>query len=266
MTTLNRMAFMLIALAGLHSVYCQQAIEKDFSGIFNEYGVNGCFVLFDETGNTIIRYQPDLCDSGYIPASTFKIPHALIALEEGVIKDTSQIIEWDGHQWPVVSWNKDQTLRTSMKYSCVWVYSGFTSSIGASTYHQYVEAFNYGNKDITGQPARFWLAGLLRISANQQVEFLRKLYHYELPVSERSIDIVKDIIVLEKTDTWKLSGKTGGGLLDDNTYIMWLVGYLEREGRVYFYAMNFTSDDFNKTSKARFEITKRILTELKLME
>jgi beta-lactamase class D len=71
---------------------------------------------------------------------------------------------------------------------------------------------------------------------------------------------------LEKTDAFRLSGKTGGGMLSDTDYIMWLVGYLEKDNKPYFYAMNFISDDFDKTKKARYEITKDILKELKLIE
>lgn len=76
-----------------------------------------------------------------------------IALEEKVIQDTSQIIKWDGHEWPVKSWNQEQTLKTAMEYSCVWVYVGFAEKIGIDKYYQFVDAFNYSNK--TWQPVFF---------------------------------------------------------------------------------------------------------------
>ena len=88
-----------------------------------------------------------------------------------------------------------------MKYSCIWVYFGFAEQIGIEKYQDYVNTFDYGNKDLTGPPTRFWLAGSFRISANQQIEFLKKFYNYELPVSKRSVDIVKDIMVLEQAIT-----------------------------------------------------------------
>jgi len=244
----------------------QKVIEKDFKAQFDKYGADGCFVLYSQVENECMRYNPGLCDSGYIPASTFKIPNSLIALEEGVIMDTSQIIKWDGHEWPNKLWNQDQTLKTAIKYSCVWVYTGFAEQIGIDKYYNYVKSFDYGNKNLTGPPSRFWLAGLLRISANQQIDFLRKFYNYNLPVSRRTIEIVKDLIVLEQTDSYILSGKSGGGMLTDTDYIMWMVGYLEKDNKQYFYAMNFKTDDFNKMSQARYGIVKEILRELKLME
>ena len=259
----------LIIIQGLifQTVLSQKVIEKDFKSVFNSYGVNGCFVLYNQRDNEYIKYNSNLCDTGFIPASTFKIPNSLIALEEGLVKDTNQIIKWDGHQWSNKSWNQDQTLKSAIKYSCIWVYFGIAEQIGIEKYQDYINAFEYGNKNLTGPPTRFWLAGLFRISANQQVDFLRKFYNYKLPkISRRSVDIVKDIIVIEQTDNYKFSGKTGGGMLTDTDYIMWLVGYVEKDNNPCFYAMNFISNDYDKTSRARYDITKDILRELKLIE
>jgi beta-lactamase class D len=254
----------LLSLVSLS--YGQKITERNLKPFFDRQGVNGCFVLFDEANNEFIRYNPAVCDSGFIPASTFKIPHSVIALEEGVVSDTDQVIPWDGHKWPVKNWNQDQTLRTAIKYSCVWVYTGFAKKIGIGKYDQYIEDFDYGNKNLNGPPTRFWLAGEFRISANQQIAFLRKFYHDELPVSKESVEKVKQLIILDKGDNWTLSGKTGGGVLNDKEYIMWLVGYLEKDNHPYFYALNFISDDFKGTRQARYKITKDILMELKRIE
>lgn len=254
----------LLSLVSLS--YAQKITERNFKPYFDRYGVDGCFVLFDEADNELTRYNPAICDSGFIPASTFKIPHSVIALEEGVVSDTDQVIPWDGHVWPVKKWNQDQNLGTAIKYSCVWVYTGFAEKIGIDKYRKYVQAFDYGNKNLNGPPTRFWLAGEFRISANQQIAFLRKFYHDDLPVSKEAIDKVRKLIVLEKGDDWTLSGKTGGGVLNDSDYIMWLVGYVEKDNHPYYYVLNFVSDDFNGTSQARYKITKDILKEMKLIE
>ncbi len=263
---MKKFFILLLYLIAFNSAFSQHIVETNFKPHFDKYSVDGCFVLYNPTDNEIIRYNSSLCDSGYIPASTFKIPNALIALEEGIIRDTDQIIKWDGHEWPIKTWNQDQTLRTAMKYSCVWFFSKLAEKINMDAYYKYIKEFGYGNGNLTGQPNRFWLAGLLRISANQQIEFLKKFYYYELPVSRQNIDIVKEIIVPEKSDSYTIYGKTGGALLNDARYIMWLVGYFEKNSKPYFYAMNFISDDFDKTSPARYEITKSILRELGMAE
>jgi len=261
--------FVLIMLIASIALWggSQTTTELNLGSIFEKYGVSGCFVLYDQEENSYMKFNSGLCDSGYIPASTFKIPNSIIALEEGVIRDTSEIIKWDGHEWSGNKyWNQDQTLRTAMKYSCIWVYFNFAEKIGIDKYFRYVKDFDYGNKDLTGPPTRFWLSGSFKISANQQIEFLRRFYNYELPVADKSIDIVKDIIVLEKTASYTLSGKTGGGILSPSDFIMWLVGYIEKEDKIYFYALNFETDKVEETKEARYNILMDILKELKLVD
>ena len=240
--------------------------EIDLESIFQTHGVEGCFALIDDSGNRLLEYRPARCQQGFQPKSTFKIPHALIALEEGVLKDEYQVIRWDETPQPVESWNKDQTLATAIQYSCVWFFSELTSRIDTLTYTDYLVKFGYGNQDVSGPPAHFWLYGKLRISAEQQVDFLRRFYHRELGISDRSISKVKELILLEKNGDYVLYGKTGGGPVDENKNIMWLVGYVKKPENVYFFAMNFTCPEFNrKTSGARMEIVRAALKKLKII-
>jgi beta-lactamase class D len=247
-------------------MFPQEIKQIDCRSHFKEYGVAGCFVLFDQSNNFFICYNPERSDSGFLPASTFKIPNSVIALQENIVTDTSQIFKWNGREWPNENWNQDQTLRSAMRYSCIWVFFDIAERVGIKKYDRYLNSFNYGNMNTAGPPTRFWLAGDLRISAFQQVEFLRKFYNYELDVSAESVDIVKDVIILEKTPDYTLSGKTGGAEISDKEFIMWLVGYLELDNDVYFYAMNFTSSDFSKMQNARYDITRNILRSIQLIE
>ncbi|MCK9560077.1 MAG: penicillin-binding transpeptidase domain-containing protein [Candidatus Marinimicrobia bacterium] len=258
----------LIIAIGLSSQlgFSQKVTEINFQAQFDRHGVVGCFILYDQQKEEFISHNASRCDSGYIPASTFKIPHSLIALEEGLVPDADQIIKWNGHVWPHQAWNHDQTLATAVKYSCVWIFSGFAEQLGTDKYYDYVRKFDYGNQDLTGPPSRFWLTGSFRMSAHQQIDFLRKFYFYELPVAKRSIDIVKEIIILEQTDSYTLSGKTGGSKINNTEYIMWLVGYVEKNHNVYFFVTNFTTTDYSAKSEARYALTRDILRELKLIE
>ena len=125
--------------------------------------------------------------------------------------------------------------------------------MGKETIQSYVDATNYGNQDISGQIDTFWLEGGLRISANEQVEFLKRLYQDDLPFSSRSTRIVKEILVLEKTPSYQLSGKTGSGQRM-TPHQSWFVGYLETKENVYFFATNFessSSDGFGNGDTAR---------------
>lgn len=260
-----KVLILLVLLA--NTALSQTTTEKDFSKYFSKYGVIGCFALYNPDTDEYINYNKARCDSGFIPASSFKIPNSLIALEEKIIIDTNQIIKWDGHEWPNKNWNQDQTLKSALRFSCVWAYEGFAGQIGIDTYKEYLTAFDYGNNNLTGPPTRFWLDGPFRVSANQQVDFLKNFYNYNLGVSRESTDIVKGIIIREVNSNYILCGKTGTGRLTNNEIIMWLVGYIETENKPYFFALNITGvvADRNKYY-VRNNILKEIFKELKLID
>jgi beta-lactamase class D len=215
----------------------------DFAHIFG--GIDGTFVLLDgRTGRRTI-YNAERAARGYVPASTFKIPNALIALETGVAdgpgftlsRDTTRAPRADW--WPA-AWLGDHTLTSALPASVVWYFQELARRIGSERMQAWLDDFEYGNADISGGIDRFWLSGGLRISAEQQVDFLSRLHRGELGVSDDSRSAVLEAIVLEKTRAYRFSGKTGwAGLgVDVEPDIGWLVGFLERGDDVYIYATN----------------------------
>ncbi|MGO1767409.1 hypothetical protein CAP48_12865 [Advenella sp. S44] len=118
----------------------------------------------------------------------------------------------------------------------------------------------------SGAIDHFWLKGELKISALEQIAFLQRFYFQQLGVARRSTEIVKRAIVLEKTPSWTLSGKTGMVGFGDATGVKlgWLVGYVETADNTYIYAMNM---DITKAAggQLRLEVTKSVLKELGLI-
>jgi beta-lactamase class D len=233
-------------------------------------GVEGCFVLYDLKADRYLRYNEERCRRRFSPFSTFKIPNSLIGLETGVIKDAEFVIPWDRVKYPpdnwrktepFIHWGQDHSLRTAIKYSALWYYRELATRVGAARMDQWLAKFNYGNHDASGGIDQFWLNSSLRISPDEQVEFLKAFYRGRLPVSKRSLEIVKEIITLEQTDSYKLSGKTGGGPLGDRQ-LGWFVGNLEKKGNVYIFALNFEGADFAAVRDERINLTKRILAGL----
>src|SRR5262245_42715151 len=230
----------------------------------------GCFALYDLKRDQYLRYNEERCRRRFSPFSTFKIANSLIGLETGVIKDAEFVIPWDRVKYPPQEnwniepfkhWGQDQTLRTAIKYSVVWYYRELASRVGAGRMKEFLGNLNYGNRDASGGIDRFWLDSSLRISPNEQVEFLKALYQEKLPVSKRSLGIVKEIITLKQTDSYKLSGKTGGGSSGGRA-LGWFVGYLESKGNVYFFATNIEGANFLAIRDERVNLTKRILMGL----
>jgi len=259
----------VFALCFIANYGAEIAPAHDLSGLFK--GTKGAFVLYDLKNNRYVRYNEQRCQERFSPKSTFKVPNSLIGLETGVIRDAEFVIQWDREKYPpqtewtpeqLVNWGKDQTLRSAIKYSVVWYYRELALRVGDQQMKKYVTAFNYGNKNTSGRVDDFWLNNRLKISANEQVEFLKAFYSGRLPVSQRSTEIVKDILVFEKTPTYTLSAKTGGGSIAEGVYIGWFVGYLETEGNVYFFATNLEGSSFTEIRDKRIELTKQILRVL----
>ena len=233
-------------------------LEKYFDG------QPGTFVLVDLKRDHFLRYNPERAAQRFLPASTFKILNSLISLETGVIPDENTVIKWNGTSYNIPSWNQDHTLKTAMANSVVWYYQELARRVGQERMQKYVDAVGYGNHDISGNIDSFWLDGGLRISADEQVEFLKRLYQDELPFAQRNLDIVKDILVLEKTPLAQLSGKTGTQLRVKPS-VNWFVGYVEKDGNVYIFATNLELPEGVSDNTRAKETTKRILRDMELI-
>ncbi len=215
-------------------------IQKDLSKYYAEYGVRGSFSLYDSSTQSYILHNPDQFEHPYTPASTFKICNSLIGLETGVIPDENFVIPWDSVRRNPV-WDKDHDLKTAYKNSTVWYYQELARRVGGARMKQWLDAAQYGNADTSGGIDMFWLRGGLRITPKQQLDFLRRLHDNNLPFSQRSIDIVKSIMIARDTLGYVLRGKSGWGT-QNGEEIGWFVGYVEVAGRVYYFANCVQSD------------------------
>jgi beta-lactamase class D len=237
----------------------------------------GAFVLYDQQSKRYIRYNEARCRERFTPFSTFKIPNSIIGLETKVITDGETSHRWEPKRFPesvnwtqppFVNWKHDHTLRSAMKDSVVWYYRELARRVGEERMRRMVAQLGYGNQDVSGVwdspklSEAFWLNGSLRISADEQVEFLRKFYIGDLPVADRTTKIVKEILALEKTADYTLSGKTGGGMVAENRALGWFVGYVETKGNVRFFALNMEGPNFASIRERRIELTRQILAAL----
>jgi beta-lactamase class D len=267
---IKRQSILLLILIafGLSTCKQQQTTEtrNDFKKFYDQYKVDGSFVLYDQSNDKYIFYNQSQFKQPFTPASTFKICNSLIGLETGVIKDENFIIPWDSITRRIPAWNKDQNLRTAFKNSTVWYYQQLARRVGGEEMKYWLDKANYGNADTSGGIDKFWLSGDLRISPEQQIDFLRRLHDNNLPFSQRSIDIVKNIMIAKDTLGYVVRAKTGWGEQDDKE-IGWYVGYVEKADDVYYFANCIqTANSENKDfARARIEIVYQILDELKLI-
>lgn len=242
----------------------------DFARHFGD--LHGTFVLLHGATGARQVHDPVRARTGHLPASTFKIPNTLIALETGVAPAPDVVVAWDSvaeprQAWWPAAWAGDQTLRSAFAGSVVWFYQRLARQVGAGRMQAYLDRFRYGNRRIGGGIDQFWLSGDLRITAEEQVDFLRRFHEGRLDVSPAATAVARTLFVLEEGPGWKLSGKSGwAGFGEAATpQLGWLVGYLERGGDVHYFAMNI---DIREPSDAaaRMRITRGILQDLGLLD
>ncbi|MCU0435665.1 MAG: class D beta-lactamase [Bacteroidia bacterium] len=240
--------------------------RNDLNYLYDSIGVTGCFVMYDPQAEQYTYVNKDYKSVKMTPASTFKIFNSLVGLETGVIADKNFMLEWNKKKHSNAAWNKNHTLETAFQNSVVWYYQELARRVGPEKMKQWLDSCHYGNADTTGGIDKFWLSGKLRISPEEQVEFLKLFYYYRLPFSHRSIDIVKEIMVADVQPGYTVSGKTGWG--DTETLQTgWYVGYVETGGKVYFFANLIYTENANNPhfADARKALAYRMLREMKVI-
>ena len=249
----------------IFSLFAQTINERnDLKKFFEEYNHEGCFILYNLQKDGYLKYNTERCAERFIPASTFKIFNSLAALEAGAIRDEYEIIKWDSVKRFYDMWNQDLNLAQAFKYSAVWFYQEIARRIGEEKMKEYITLNHYGNEDISGGIDLFWLEGGLRISPDEQIEFLKKIYKNETSFSQRSVDILKKIMLYDQTDDYTLRAKTGWGIRFENQ-VGWFVGYVEKGDDVYFFVTNLETKNPDEGFRSRIDITYNILKELGIL-
>jgi len=209
--------------------------EQDFAELFENQAVEGTIVVSSlKTGQTFI-HNDRRASIRYSTASTFKILNTLIALEERVISAKNDIFKWDGHIYGYSGWNHDQTLESAFKLSCVWCYQVLARQIGIDKYRRYLKELKYGTLSEPVNETTFWLDGSLKISAMEQVSFLKNIYRRTLPFNKRSYEVLKAIMLVEQTATYSIWAKTGWAVRV-SPQVGWYVGYVKTQKDVWFFA------------------------------
>jgi beta-lactamase class D len=229
--------------------------------------VTGTVALFDSKDGVVRCSDVKLCAEAVSPASTFKIPHSMIALETGLVDDPDTVLPWDKQHYSNDAWNQDLKFRDAFRLSCLPCYRAIARKVGEAGEREWVTKLGYGNRDTSGGVDRFWVWGGLRISALEQIAFLRRFDGDQLPISSRTADIVRDIMTIDVTESYVLRGKTGSEMPpDEPRELSWFVGWLELGERRVFFATLLTGHAPNVDPlPARRAVTERILRSKGLM-
>lgn len=241
-------------------------IENNFKSYFDSNHLVGTFGLYDNgTGQFTIYNLSRFKDSAYSPASTFKIVNSLIGIETGRISDEKMVIKWDGKMRTfangdtIPGWNKDLTMEEAFKLSAVPYFQEVARRIGKDTMQFWLDSLKYGTKKITTKIDSFWLDNSMKITADEEMGLVKKLYFGQLPFQKRTQDIVKKVMLQESNANYRLSYKTGWGHLENGRSLGWVVGWIEENRHPYFFVLQIEGDTNIPMVPVRLQVLKSIL-------
>lgn len=256
---MRRLSLLILLLTIVFPMYGAAQERPDWSKFFDQFDAKGTIVVVDERvkSHPILVYGQERASKRFSPASTFKIPHTLFALDTGAVRDEFQVFEWDGVERDFAGHNRNQDLRSAMRNSTLWVYQQFAKEVGEQRARDYLGQIEYGNANPSTDKGDYWVDGNLAISAHEQISFLKRLYRNGLPFKTEHQRLVKDLMIVEAGRDWILRAKTGW-----EGRMGWWVGWVERPTGPVFFALNIDTPNRTGDLAKREQITRAILQSI----
>jgi beta-lactamase class D len=261
--------FILFSLAVCGCTTNNISIENKYASLFEKQEGQGCFGLFDNgQGQFTIYNLKRYRDSAYAPGATFQIFHALVGLSSGSVFSDTVLLPWDGRMRlgpggdTMAAWNKDMNLKEAFAANNAGFFQQLAHRIGRDTLQKMLDSIGYGNKNMGAAIDSFWFNNSLKISADEQLGFVKKLYFRQLPFQNREQDMVKNALIREKTDKYTLAYSTGWSRPSAGASLSWVVGWIEENQHPYFFVLNMETTHSNlRPDSTALSIVREILAE-----
>jgi bla regulator protein BlaR1 len=250
------------------SVTSENSIIKDvdYSEAFN--GIDGCAIFYNNDKKEYRIYNEEECNKEVSPCSSFKIISTLIGLKKGVLTSAETKMNYNGTKYSIAEWNKDLNLKEAFQTSCVWYFRSVIDKVGQETMQEELNKIHYGNCDISEWKGGntnllpelngFWLESSLKISPKEQVAVLSNIFNGKTDFSNENIEILKEIMLVDKNSRVSIYGKTGSG----GKHNAWFVGMIESGSEKHLFSVHLNDSKSNEISgqKAK-EIALKIISK-----
>jgi len=218
-----------------NNVKTDAAIEP----ILQKAGVKGSFALLENgTESFIIHNLSAYKDSTLAPQNSFFIVPALIALDKGWIP--TQVDHW-------------------LPFTADTAYQGLIQKIGRKMLLETIDSLHYGKGLISADSSAFWNNNTLRITADEQLGFIKRLYFNQLFFQKRSQEWLKKMLLKEDNANYKLSYIATADTARNNS--AWVIGYIEENKHPYFFVLSTTANTSEDLLNKNINVVKAILTQ-----
>jgi beta-lactamase class D len=199
--------------------------ESEVAGVLAPYDY---VLLVDRNGTTASWAHRLTAQDAFLPCSTFKLPHALVALDTGVIapgKDRRRCDPRECH-----SAHGELDLAGAIRESCISYFRQTARAIGPARMAAGLAKLGYPATGTLEPLDGFWLTGGMRITAEQQLRWIRRFFTEPLPVKAEHLAVVRATTRRAPAGDCLVEGKTGAS----RDGVGWFVGQVTREGRPFW--------------------------------
>lgn len=213
--------------------------HKEWKVFFKDNEVDGSIMIHDYLDGTFDVYNLPIAQKRYLPAQTFQIMNALVGLETAVILDTNMVIKSDTLSDTVPS---NMTMAQAFRTSNVPYFQWVAETVGPMKMRYWIDSTYYGNKVVSQDMKNFWLDNSLQISPDEQMGLTEQLYLGKLSFQSRTQRLVKALMIKQETHNDTLAYQTGVGHTA-KTKIGWVLGWLKKKDRPYFFVLRTEAPD-----------------------
>ena len=231
-------------------------VDDSLERFFKEAAVTGTFTMLNNATGEITVYNMAQDTIRQNPGSTLDVLTALIALQNGVVPDTKTSL-------PVDSIASSTTpgpinIREALPSHQSSYFREIITRMGQPTYKKWIDSIHYGNQLLSSDGQAVGVEKL-RISPDEQLGFMKRLYFNQLPFRKSVQDTVKQLMLREDNTLYRLSYEYSPSASMAPATNQWLIGWIEENGHVYFFVTHTRTAQPVAQTEVPLKITRNIL-------
>ena len=234
-------AVVFISLFAFVSACTPNNVQTDatIGKILDSAGMYGSFALLDNgTEQFMIHNLAAYKDSAISPLNSFFLVPALMASEKGIF---------------------NQNKSTLINFDSTSGYQNLIQQLGRPAILKAIDSLHYGKGVVSADMTKFWSDNSLRITPDEQLGLIKRLYFNQLYFQKRAQEIVKTMILKEDNASYKLSYVASSETNASNQ--SWVLGYIEENKHIYFFVLSTKSLKADDLTNKNIEVLKKILLE-----
>ena len=223
---------------------------------FKKYQFSGSFALLNNANDDFSIYNlEDYRDSAYAPGPAFDLLNAMIAIEAGTITDENSFLENTG---------SNNTLKNSFEKNPVF-FDSLAKHTGKDHMQFWIDSLHYGQVKIDQNISAFWKDNSLKLSADEQLGFIKNLYFSNLPFQKRTQAIGKNLLGKEANTKYTLAYNKGIAPHGDK-FVSLITGWIVENKHVYFFSLTTKHADKDMLRGNSEKLLKEILKDYGFFE